>query len=211
MTKHVLIICCLLTPSLFAQVDTASLIGTVRDPSGAAVASATVTIVETATNNTTVVRTNSRGEYASPPIRVGTYSLSAVAPGFKTATRDNVLLQVQDRLRVDFEMEVGQVTENVVVSSVAPPIQSDTSSLGQVLSSTKITELPLNGRDYIQLASLTTGVVATRSGTNGNTGGSSTGGQNSFVADGARGTLNNFLLDGIDNNSNDNGGVALRT
>ena len=211
MAKLILIICCLLAPSLFAQVDTAALVGTVRDQTGAAVASATVTIVETATNITTVVRTNDRGEYASPPLRVGTYSVSAGAPGFKTATRDNLILQVQDRLRIDFEMQVGPVTENVVVSSAAPQIQTDTSSLGQVLSSGTITELPLNGRDYLQLASLTTGVVATSAGTNGNTGGSSTGGQNSFVADGARGTLNNFLLDGIDNNSNDNGGVVLRT
>jgi len=97
------------------------------------------------------------------------------------------------------------------VTSDAPIIQSETSSLGQVIVSTQITELPLNGRDYTQLATLSTGVVRTSSGTNGNTGGSSTGGQNSFVANGTRGTLNNFLLDGIDNNSNDNGGLVLRT
>ena len=90
-------------------------------------------------------------------------------------------------------------------------MQTETSSLGQVITSNQITELPLNGRDYIQLATLSTGVVRTSSGTNGNSGGSSTGGQNSFVANGTRGTLNNFLLDGIDNNSNDNGGVVLRT
>jgi hypothetical protein len=97
------------------------------------------------------------------------------------------------------------------VTSDAPIIQSETSSLGQVIVSTQITELPLNGRDYTQLATWSTGVVRTSSGTNGNTGGSSTGGQNSFVANGTRGTLNNFLLDGIDNNSNDNGGLVLRT
>src|SRR6476469_10302450 len=74
-----------------------------------------------------------------------------------------------------------------------------------------MTQLPLNRRDYIQHATLYTGVVRTSSGTNCNSGGSSTGGQNSFVANGARGTLNNFLLDGIDNNSNDNGGFVLRT
>ena len=73
------------------------------------------------------------------------------------------------------------------------------------------TELPLNGRDYIQLATLSTGVVRTSSGTNGNSGGSRTGGQNSFVANGTRGTLNSFILDRIDNNSNDNGGVVQRT
>jgi len=98
-----------------------------------------------------------------------------------------------------------------VVTAETPTIQTDTSSLGEVVSTQQMTQLPLNGRDYIQLATLTTGVVRTSSGTNGNTGGSSTGGLNSFVANGTRGTLNNFLLDGLDNNSNDNGGVVLRT
>jgi hypothetical protein len=108
-------------------------------------------------------------------------------------------------------MAVGSVSENVGVTSDIPIMQTETSSLGEVITSNQITELPLNGRDYIQLATLSTGVVRTSSGTNGNSGGSSTGGQNSFVANGTRGTLNNFLLDGIDNNSNDNGGVVLRT
>src|SRR5207248_10757314 len=90
-------------------------------------------------------------------------------------------------------------------------IQSETSSLGKVNMNKQITELPLNGRDYNQLATLSTGVVSTSSGTNGNSSGSSTGGQNSFVPNLTRGTLNNFLLDGIDNNSNDNGGLVLRT
>ncbi len=209
--KYLLLACCLSIPALYAQVDTATIAGTLHDPTGAAVPSATIRIVDNATNATTTLRSDNNGGYISPPLHVGNYSVIAEAHGFKTVRRDNVTLQVQDRLRIDFDMQVGQVNESVVVSSEAPPIQTDTSSLGQVLSSRVITELPLNGRDYIQLATLTTGVVGTSAGTNGNTGGSSTGGQNSFVANGARGTLNNFLLDGIDNNSNDNGGVILRT
>ena len=129
----------------------------------------------------------------------------------KLQTRTTITLKVQDRLRIDFDMAVGSVSENMEVTAETPTIQSETSSSGAGLIGTQITELPLNGRDYIQLATLSTGVVRTSSGTNGNSGGSSTGGQNSFVANGTRGTLNNFLLDGIDNNSNDNGGVVLRT
>ena len=212
MTKRIVIFYSLLAFRLLAQVDTGTIVGTLRDPSGAAVPSATVTIVAKATNTSTVVRSDDKGDYTSPPLHVGVYSLTAEAPGFRAVTRDNLTLQVQDRLRIDFDMQVGQISEKVLVSSEAPPIQTETSSLGQVISSHVMTELPLNGRDYIQLATLTTGVVSTSaSNTNGNIGGSSTGGQNSFVADGARGTLNNFLLDGIDNNSNDNGGVVLRT
>ena len=195
----------------FAQVDTGTIAGSVRDSQGAGVASASVTFVETSTNATMKTRTDGSGDFASPPLRPGSYKVTAEAPGFKTQTRGTLVVRVQDRLRLDFEMAVGSVSENVVVTADTPTIQTDTSSLGEVVSTKEMTQLPLNGRDYIQLATLTTGVVRTSSGTNGNTGGSSTGGLNSFVANGTRGTLNNFLLDGIDNNSNDNGGVVLRT
>ncbi len=195
----------------FAQVDTGVIAGSVRDSQGAGVASASITFVEIDTNVTTKTQSDGTGDYASPPLRPGNYRVVAGAPGFKTQTRSTITLKVQDRLRMDFDMTVGAVSETMEVTADTPTIQTDTSSLGQVVMGTQITELPLNGRDYIQLATLSTGVVRTSSGTNGNSGGSSTGGQNSFVANGTRGTLNNFLLDGIDNNSNDNGGVVLRT
>ena len=195
----------------FAQVDTGTIAGSVRDSQGAGVATATITFVGIATNVTTKTQTDGSGDYVSPPLRPGDYRVAAEAKGFKTQTRTTITLKVQDRLRMDFDMAVGSVSENIEVNAETPTIQSETSSLGQVITATQITELPLNGRDYIQLATLSTGVVRTSSGTNGNSGGSSTGGQNSFVANGTRGTLNNFLLDGIDNNSNDNGGVVLRT
>src|SRR5215475_9538990 len=201
----------LAVPVMFAQVDTGTIAGSVHDSQGAAVAAATITFVETGTNTTSRTQTDGSGDYASPPLRPGNYKIMASAPGFKTETRGTIVVQVQDRLRQDFSMAVGAVSENVVVTAEIPSIQTDTSSLGEVVTAEQITELPLNGRDYIQLATLTTGVVRTSSGTNGNTGGSSTGGLNSFVANGTRGTLNNFLLDGVDNNSNDNGGVVLRS
>ena len=197
--------------TLLAQVDTGTITGSVRDSQGAGIASASVSFVEVSTNATFKTLTDGSGEYVSPPLRPGTYKTVAEAQGFKTQTRNTITLKIQDRLRIDFDMAVGSVSENVEVTSDIPIMQTETSSLGQVITSTQITELPLNGRDYIQLATLSTGVVRTSSGTNGNSGGSSTGGQNSFVANGTRGTLNNFLLDGIDNNSNDNGGVVLRT
>src|SRR5215468_2243355 len=206
-----LLVALLAVPVLLAQVDTGTIAGSVHDSQGAGVPAATVTFVETGTNTTTKTQTDGSGDYASPPLRPGNYKITASAPGFKTETRGTIVVQVQDRLRQDFSMAVGAVSENVEVTAETPTIQTDTSSLGEVVSTKEMTQLPLNGRDYIQLATLTTGVVRTSSGTNGNTGGSSTGGLNSFVANGTRGTLNNFLLDGIDNNSNDNGGVILRT
>jgi hypothetical protein len=196
----------------FAQVDTGTIAGSVRDSQGAGIPAASVTLVEVSTNATFKTQTDGSGDFVSPPLRPGIYKVVAEAQGFKTATRNTVLLKVQDRLRIDFDMAVGSISENVVVTTEVPTVQTETSSLGQVVMAQQITELPLNGRDYTQLANLSAGVVATSgSVTNGNSGGSSTGGQNSFVANGARGTLNNFLLDGIDNNSNDNGGFVLRT
>jgi hypothetical protein len=172
MIKRVLTLNCILALRVLAQVDTGTIVGTLHDPSGAAVPSATLTIVETSTNTSTVVHSDDKGDYTSPPLHVGTYVVTAEAPGFKAETRDNLTLQVQDRLRIDFDMQVGQISEKVLVSSEAPPIQTETSSLGQVISSNVITELPLNGRDYIQLATLTTGVVSTSAtNTNGNIGG----------------------------------------
>ena len=194
-----------------AQVDTGSIAGSVRDSNGAGLPNATVTFTETSTNTSSKVQTDGSGNYVSVPLRPGVYKVSTEAQGFKTQVRDGLALKVQDRLRIDFDMQIGSVSENVVVTADTPTVQTDTSSLGEVVTAKQITELPLNGRDYVQLATLNTGVVRTSSGTNGNTGGSSTGGTNSFVANGTRGTLNNFLLDGVDNNSNDNGGVVLRT
>jgi hypothetical protein len=208
--KQILILILLAVP-LFSQVDTATIVGSVHDPSGSAIPSATVTFQDKSTNSGVTVHSDDKGDYTSPPLHVGNYSVTAGAPGFKQESRDNITLQIQDRIRIEFNMVVGEVSEKVMVTGEAPMVQAETSSLGQVITSKEILDLPLNGRDYVQLATLTTGVVRTSSGTNGNTGGSSTGGQNSFVANGARGTLNNFLLDGIDNNSNDNGGLVLRT
>ncbi len=214
MTRRIWLFCLLLSAistTVSAQVDTGTIAGSVRDSQGAAVASATVTFVDVNTNATLKTQADGSGEFVSPPMRPGEYKVIAEAQGFKTQTRSTITLRVQDRLRIDFDMAVGAVSENVVVTADTPVVQTETSSLGQVIAATQITELPLNGRDYVQLATLSTGVVRTSSGTNGNSGGSSTGGVNSFVANGTRGTLNNFLLDGIDNNSNDNGGVVLRT
>jgi hypothetical protein len=186
-----------------AQVDSASVVGTVRDASGAVIPHATVTAIETGTNTTTRLQTDAAGNYSSSPLKIGSYKLVAEAAGFKSQTRTGIILQVQDRVRLDFEMEVGSVSENVTIKADVPVVQTETSSLGQVVNSHQMVDLPLNGRNYIDLAGLTAGVSRTE-GTNGNAGGS-------FVANGTRGNLNNFVLDGVDNNSNDSGQSVLRT
>ena len=204
----------LASSNIRAQVDTATIVGTIRDASGAVVPGAAVAATEVNTNVKVSTHSDSEGNYVLVPLKVGTYSVTVEAMGFKTQVQSNVLLQVQDRLRVDFSLTVGAVSQTVNVTEQVPLVQTESSSLGEVIGSRQITDLPLNGRNYLQLATLTTGVSTVIEGgswpgggssaTNGNAGGF-------YVVNGTRGGLNNFLLDGIDNNSNDNAGNVLRT
>jgi hypothetical protein len=194
--------CCLIVPA-WAQVDSGIIAGTVRDSSGASIPKATVNITETQTNNRFTVQTDSQGDYVSPPLKVGTYAISVAASGFKAYTQSGIVINVQDRLRVDPRMEVGRQTEQITVTAEVAPVQTDTSSLGQVITAEQAEALPLNGRNYINLASLTAGVISTPdTATNGNTAGA-------FSANGTRGDLNNYMLDGIDNNNNSGGDAQL--
>src|SRR5579872_6106886 len=200
--------------TLQAQVDTATIVGTVQDSSGAVVPAASITATAVGTNIKTSARTDSTGNYVITPLKIGEYSVAVEAQGFKAETRGRVLLQVQDRVRVDFTLQVGAVTEAVNIEAEVPVVQTESSALGDVIGSLQISDLPLNGRDYTQLATLTTGVAkitenggginGATSATNGNAGGA-------FAVNGTRGNLNNFMLDGVDNNSNDNAGNILRT
>lgn len=220
MKRNLWALCCLSVATIFApihlfgQVDTGTIVGSVLDSSGAVVPNGSVTITQVGTDTVTSVKTDSQGTFIATPLRIGTYSVSVEAHGFKTEKRTGIVLQVQDRLRVDFTLQVGSVNEVVNVQAATPVVDTDTSALGDVIASQQITDLPLNGRDYTQLATLTTGVVKiTENGggingattpTNGNAGGA-------FAVNGTRGNLNNFLLDGVDNNSNDNAGNILKT
>src|SRR5512140_3271443 len=181
-----------LFPALMcAQVDTGTIVGTVRDATGAVLPGANVVVSAVGTGVNTTVKTAADGTYVATPLKIGEYTISVEAAGFKTQTQKNVILQVQDRLRVDFVLQVGDISERIVVEDAPPMLQTETSSLGDVINSSQVTSLPLNGRDYTQLAVLTAGVSRTDLGDNGNNGGS-------FAANGTRATLNNFLLDGID-------------
>src|SRR5579872_1696100 len=202
--RHFCLICsCILLALLFSptvmfgQADTATIVGTVVDQSGAALPNAVVTLTNLGTNQKTVVKTDSAGSFVATPLKIGDYSIAVEAQGFKSATQTGVTLNVQDRLRVDFTMQIGSVSERVVVNTAAPQLQSESSTLGEVIDSKQVEELPLNGRDYTQLVALTTGVTkiaesgnvitgGNQSATNGNAGGT-------FAVNGTRGLLNNFI------------------
>ena len=149
---YLVVIALLLGTLAYGQADTATIVGTVRDSSGAVIVGGTITVTETDTSTKTVARTDSTGNYVVTPLRIGNYTVAVEAPGFKTETHSGIVLQVQDRLRVDFTMQVGSVNEAVNVQESVPVIETETSALGDVVASQQITDMPLNGRDYTQLA-----------------------------------------------------------
>ena len=180
-----------------AQFDTASVVGNVRDVSGAVVPGARVTL-SSATTGISLVRTSSdEGNYEFPAVKPGVYVVTGEKPGFALALVDTVQVQVGARLRIDLQMPIGQVTEKIEVTAAQPLVETDSSQRGQVITGDQTRALPLNGREYSALALLTTGVKAGGSAlTTGNTPR-----EGAFNVNGLRSTFNNFLIDGVDNNA----------
>ena len=180
----------------FAQFDTATVLGTIKDPVGAVVENARVTLSNTGTGTSQTTATGNNGNYNFLNVRIGDYVVKAELAGFKTASSNSFRVDVNARQRVDLQLEVGQVTENVVVTGAAAILETDTSERGQVINRQEIVNLPLNGRAYADLALLTPGVR--RSALENQT---ITSRDASFNVNGQRSALNNFILDGVDNNA----------
>ncbi len=179
----------LMAAGAFAQIETARITGTVSDSSGAVIPGAKITFNHVATGQITEVEAGADGRYVSMPLRIGGYQVGVEAPGFKRFERSGVVLQLQETALVDVIMELGAVTEVIDVTADAPLLETTEATQGQVIDNTRIVEMPLNGRDYIQLALM--GAGAQRS-----IGGRFEG----YSAGGQRTTQNNYTLDGIDNN-----------
>ena len=135
----------LLPSMLSAQIDTGSIVGVVRDQSGAVIAGATVTLKNTATGVSRVATTNEGGEYLFAAIIPGVYSVQASAANFESAIRTNIEINVQSRPAVDFSLKVGQTNQVVEVTSQTPVLQTETSDLGGVVQSNKLTTCRLTG------------------------------------------------------------------
>jgi hypothetical protein len=170
-----------------------SLTGAVTDDSGAVIPGVSVTATHVGTGVSRSAVTDERGNYRIPLLPIGQYSLAAELPGFKKEVRSGITLQVDQTGREDFRLSIGNVSDVVEVTAGAPLVASETSSVGNVIDSTKVVELPLNGRDFKNLALLVPNAMPTGQGTTH----ASRGG---FNVAGSRETSNNFLLDGIDNN-----------
>jgi len=138
-----------------AQKDAGSIVGTVKDPTGALVGQATVTVTDVERGSNFSVRTNDAGEYVAGPLRVGRYTVTVEHPGFKKAVSEPINLDVQQRIALNVTLQVGQITEAIQVSGAAPLLETETSELGQVVDNKRVANLPLNGRNFAQLALLT--------------------------------------------------------
>src|SRR5215475_7340385 len=182
----------------FAQFESATLTGVVTDPASAVVPDADIRAININTNQETAATTNSEGRYTFTNLRPGSYRVSAKAAGFKEAVSSGIVLQINQAARLNFELTVGQLSDQVQVIESAPVLQTETSGLGAVIDHTKIVELPLNGRDYNQLALLSPGVLLPTPRLQ------SIGFRGAFNVNGNRAFQNAFQLDGLDNTSYSN-------
>ena len=144
-------------PSL-SQTFTGSIQGRITDPSGGAVPGATVRIMNQNMGFRRSERTNESGDYLFPSLAPGNYQLTAELSGFKMESVREIVLQVNQKLQIDLALKVGDVTETVEVVGAAPLVNTSDPAVGQVIDHTKVLALPLNGRNFVQLAQLTAGV-----------------------------------------------------
>jgi hypothetical protein len=187
----------LLLPSrVLSQVDMGSISGTVKDASGGVIPGATVTLTNEGTGQSISTTSGSVGEYTFSPVKIGHYSVSAEIKGFQKVKQNNVTVDVQQKVVVDFALPVGKSIETVIVDAAPPALQTQEASVGQVVEAEAINALPLNGRNFTFLAQLSAGVTQGQQDTRG------LGASGSFAANGLRPAQNNYLLDGMDNNTN---------
>src|SRR3989441_13014752 len=186
--------------ALWAQAPTGQITGAVTDPSGAVIAGATVTLTNPATKMQRETATNIDGLFNLPALPPGVYNLQVDARGFPKQVRENIELQVGQVAKIDFSVQIGNVAETIQVTGGAPILQSETAELGTVIENKRIVDLPLNGRNYLQLASLAP--VATTNGPASSQGQQRMGGaRNTFALNvaGQRAHYNHYTLDGIEN------------
>lgn len=183
------------TTIVFAQVDTGSIAGTVADASGAVISGAKVTLTNEGTGASLTTTTGSDGIYKFSPVRIGSYKLQTTSQGFQTTTQTGIKVDIGSNVALNFTLKPGSQTETVEVTTSAPVLQSQDASVGQVVDQRSVNDLPLNGRNFTFLAQLVQGVNSPQADTRGNAA------SGAFSANGFRPAQNNYMLDGIDNNS----------
>ena len=178
-----------------AQVDSGSILGTVYDQSGAVIAGAKVTLTSEGTGVSLSTTTSGEGGYKFSPVRIGSYTIEVSNTGFATVTTKGVQVNIGADVVQNFTLRTGNVSQTVEVTAEAPLLQSQSAAVGTVVDSNTVNNLPLNGRNFTFLAQTAAGVNTPQADTRGNAA------SGAFSANGLRPAQNNYLLDGIDNNS----------
>jgi hypothetical protein len=176
---------------VFAQ--TGTIVGTVTDSTGAVIPNASITVTNVDTNFERTDTTDDRGDYTVPLLPTGNYRVEIVAPGFRIEVAENIEVTADDRIRIDFKLQIGTAGERIAVTEATPLVQADNSSLGDIIGLRRIEGLPIAGRQIETLAQLLPGAVSAAPG-------SVLSYRGGFNAAGARETANSNLLDGVDNN-----------
>ncbi len=190
-------------PNVLTQTFKATLVGTVTDSNGAAVAGATVTVMEQSTGRKQTAVTNEEGNFTVPQLQPGKYDLRVEFTGFKSVLQSDLTLETDQTKRVNISMEVGTVTETVTVQDDVPSaINTETSSKGEVITPRQVQDLPLNGRNFTDLALLTPGVYRRPADDDQGEG---------LATAGTRTDASNFILDGTVNRSDRNAAVGVNT
>ncbi len=201
-----------LSPAIYGQAA-GSFSGNVTDKSGSGVAGATVTVTDEGTGLERTANTDDAGHYLIPLLPVGTYTVRVDSSGFRTAESKNLNLQVQQARELDFTLVPATVTTTVTVAGDAVAIETANPSLGQVITSQQVSQLPLNGRNFVQLATLTAGATSETNPNSFFTSGSDSEvaarGSFSLSVGGSRPNSTDWLLDGIDNNELTAGGIGI--
>ena len=188
-TRNLFLLALAVVTACFAQLDTASIVGTVYDPTGAVIPNASVVVKNQRTGATWNFNTSGEGLFVAPVLPVGTYSVTASTNGFKSRTVENYTLRVSDRLRVEMTLEPGAITERVTVTGETPLVETASTTLGGLVGTQQLNELPLNGRNLTQLLTVIPGAMLLGGSTQQSVNGAST-----FRSDGGV----RFLLDGAD-------------
>jgi len=189
---RILVLFLLVSPANWAQTSTTAILGTVTDPAGAAVSGAKVRVIHDATQTLRETTTNESGNYSVLLINLGAYTVTVEQSRFQNVRYTGINVEVSARVRVDVTLQIGRVTESVTVSGGAPAIQTDQASLGEVINQRQIIELPLNGRNVLQLATLSAGIkLGYRNPA------ASPGGGDAIIGAGARENMNSLQMDGI--------------
>ena len=201
-----------LCPLLYSQAN-GSFSGTVADKTGSVISGATVKITSQATGTTREVKTDGSGHYQAPFLAVSIYTIRVESQGFQTTEQKDIRLQVEEQREVDFALALASVSQTVEVSAEEVAVQTTNPTLGQVITEQQVADLPLNGRNFVQLATLTPGVTQETNPNSFFNGGPSsevsTRGSYSLSVGGSRPQSTDWLLDGVDNNELTAGGIAV--